>query len=98
MPVRSCVVADRITVGVRPEGFLIHPDGDFSGQIEVVEHLGSRAFLHVRTPEGGRLVLIDAGDTDARPGVRLQFTVLPNRAHLFDSTGSTLNPFAGGAQ
>jgi multiple sugar transport system ATP-binding protein len=89
------------TLGVRPEHVvLVSPqEGDVSGQVEVVERLGSDSFVYVQVPKIGRLLVRCIGNTRLMAGeaVGLRFDL--DNAHLFDSQGKrlALSPVSLGA-
>ena len=83
-------VGAELTLGVRPERVLITPDGDWHGEIQALEHLGSRTYVHARLDAGGTLVAQAAGDTQLQEGGRLAFRLPETGCHLFDSNGKAL--------
>ena len=60
------------------------------GEIEVLEHLGPRAYLHARLVDGTRLVAQTDGDTQARIGDRVAFRLRSEATHLFNASGKAL--------
>jgi multiple sugar transport system ATP-binding protein len=81
---------ERVRLGIRPEQVALHPDGELRGEIEVLEHLGSRAYLHVRLGDGTRVVAQAEGDTGVRPGDRAALRLRSDACHLFDASGRTM--------
>lgn len=85
-------LAQASTLGVRPEHVvLVSPqEGDVSGQVEVVERLGSDSFVYIQVSEIGRLLVRCSGNTRLMAGeaVGLRFDL--DHAHLFDSRGKRL--------
>ena len=65
-------------------------EGELQGEIDVLEHLGPRAYLHARLGDGTRLVAEAPGDTLARAGDRVAFRVRLEATHLFDRSGKVL--------
>jgi ABC-type sugar transport system ATPase subunit len=65
-------------------------EGELQGEIDVLEHLGPRAYLHARLGDGTRLVAQAPGDTLARAGDRVAFLLRLEAAHLFDKSGKVL--------
>jgi multiple sugar transport system ATP-binding protein len=48
-------LAERVgaaTIGIRPEHLRIDPDGEWSGTVRHVEHLGSDSYLYIALAEG----------------------------------------------
>ncbi len=89
-PVRKINPGQKVKLGVRPEHVALGTDGELRGEVEVLEHLGSRAYLHARLPDGTRFVAQTDGDTTARPGDRVSFGLRTEACHLFDSSGKTM--------
>ena len=90
---------ERVKLGVRPEHVALEQDGELPGEIDVLEHLGPRAYLHARLADGTRLVAQAPGNTAVRAGDRVAFRIHPEAAHLFDGSGRALGrsgPGAGG--
>ena len=108
-PARKLNDGEKIKLGVRPEHVTPEaPPGSGSaievateaglvkGEIEAIEHLGPRAYLHARLTDGTRLVGQTSGDTQARVGDRVTLRLRADAAHLFDTTGAALpRPMAG---
>jgi multiple sugar transport system ATP-binding protein len=92
-------VGDRIKLGFRPEHVIFAPtvatdsqpaDGVLPGEIEALEHLGPRAYLHARLEDGTRVVAQVGGDTQARLGDRAGFRLRGEAAHLFNAVGKAI--------
>jgi multiple sugar transport system ATP-binding protein len=90
-PLQKLNANEKITLGVRAEHLAVEPNGELRGEIEALEHLGPRAYLHTRLADGTRLVAQTDGDTHARPGDLVAFRVRFDAVHLFDTAGKTLN-------
>jgi multiple sugar transport system ATP-binding protein len=95
-PSATTALPDRVIVGVRPQDIAVEPPGSgvASGQVEVVESLGSTSLLHVGVEGLGEqlirvLVTAEASvPRNTRVGLRLR----GDRLHLFDSAnGVRLN-------
>jgi len=69
-PKQRAGVGQRVTIGVRPEGFLLTPQVGDPAVVEVVEELGSEAFVYVS---------IDIEGTTKRVTVRTAPEVVPKR-------------------
>lgn len=89
-PAQELGIGQKVKLGVRPEHVTLHPDGELAGDIEVVEHLGSRAYLHSRLAEGVKLVAQVDGDTASRAGDRVAFRLRSEACHLFDESGKNI--------
>jgi multiple sugar transport system ATP-binding protein len=90
---------ERIRLGVRAEHLTLEPEvapgfspveGVLQGEIEALEHLGPRAYLHARLVDGTRLVSQTDGDTQARIGDRVAFRLRSEATHLFNASGTAL--------
>jgi len=81
----------QVTLGVRPEHFVLPTGGeaDLVGKVVVLEHLGGETFAYVETPGtvGGLLTVRLPPDTPIREGETLRLNVPAQCAHLFDADG-----------
>jgi len=97
VPRRKLAEGENVTLGVRPEDIVVDPEGEFPGQIEIIEHLGAWSFLHVRMGHGTKVVAVAPGDSPSRAGDRLRLRLLRQRLHLFDKSGMAIeDPIPGG--
>jgi multiple sugar transport system ATP-binding protein len=76
-------------LGVRPEDVQPRADGDFPGQIVLIEPLGVETILHIRTGKQTLLSLIP-GMTDLRIGDEVRFNVIRERLHYFRPDGARI--------
>ncbi|MDN5919169.1 MAG: sn-glycerol-3-phosphate ABC transporter ATP-binding protein UgpC [Pseudonocardia sp.] len=79
---------DTVTVGIRPEQWTVGSDGGIPAQIDVVEELGSDAFLygHLSDDNGGgstSIVVRTGGRSGARRGELISLTPSSDDVHLF---------------
>ena len=81
------------TLGVRPAGLHLTPDGKLAGEVILVERLGSDGYIQVKT-EAGLLTVRFDGEAAARlvPGDKVRLTIDPDQLFLFDAGGRTLAP------
>ena len=91
---RSALTTDAVTIGVRPEGLHLSPDGiGMHATIAVVEELGSDSYLYC-VPEGHQetsIVSRTEGLSTARVGDSVVLRPDPGAVHLFDTaTGARL--------
>jgi len=79
----------QLILGVRPEDIQPANDGNFSGEIILIEPLGVETILHLKT---GQKTLLSSvtGMTDWRLGDTLRFNVTPERVHYFAQNGQRL--------
>jgi multiple sugar transport system ATP-binding protein len=89
-PAEELKPGEGIKLGVRPEHVALAPDGSLEGEIDALEHLGPRAYLHARLADGTRLVVQTDGDTSIKIGDRVRFGIRSQAAHLFDRAGKAL--------
>ncbi len=77
------------TLGVRPEDVQVQGQGEFPGQITLIEPLGAETILHVRAGQQ-TLLSLAPGMTDLRIGDEVQFDIVRERLHYFGSDGTRL--------
>ena len=79
-------VGSRLTVGIRPGSIRPVDQADglnaFQGQVEVVEHLGTEKYAHIRT-EDGVLTVSVLPDVVIDEGRNMSFTIQADRVHVF---------------
>jgi multiple sugar transport system ATP-binding protein len=75
-----------LTLGVRPED--VHPtsDGEFTGELGLIEPLGVETILHIRSGAQTLLSLV-SGMTHWRIGDHLRFDIVREHLHYFDDQG-----------
>jgi len=80
-----------VTLGVRPGGIRVGTDGaaEFSGRVEVIEHLGTEQYAYVRTPDGVLTVWLPR-DSIVREGEAVPFAVAQDQIHLFGPDGKNV--------
>lgn len=89
-PLQKPNAGEKVKLGVRAEHLALEQEGELRGEIEMLEHLGPRAYLHARLADGTRVVAQTDGDTQARPGDRVALRVRSEATHLFNASGATL--------
>jgi multiple sugar transport system ATP-binding protein len=89
-PVEELKPGETIKLGVRPEHLAVEPEGPFQGEVDALEHLGPRAYLYAKLPDGSTLVVQTDGDTPIRVGDRVAFRIRSLATHLFDKAGRAL--------
>jgi multiple sugar transport system ATP-binding protein len=79
----------RVTIGVRPEQLSLAAPGQgtLNGQIDVIERLGSDAYVYLSVPNLGRLTVRCPGDFAATQGAAAAVQFQPNGFHVFDADG-----------
>jgi ABC-type sugar transport system ATPase subunit len=96
-PVEDLKPGEEIKLGIRPEHVTLEAEGELKGEIDALEHLGPRAYLHAGLPDGTRLVVQTDGDTAIRVGDRAAFRIRSQAAHLFYRSGKALTRSGAGA-
>ncbi|NMH96112.1 sn-glycerol-3-phosphate ABC transporter ATP-binding protein UgpC [Pseudonocardia acidicola] len=79
---------DRVTLGIRPEQWAVtttNGDGGIPAQVDVVEELGSEAFLyaHLGDDRGTPVVVRTSGRSGARRGDAVALRPVSDELHLF---------------
>lgn len=77
-------------LGVRPEDVQVHGEGDFPGEIVLIEPLGVETILHIKAGEKIMLSLVP-GMSDLRIGEQVRFNILRQRLHYFRSDGTRIS-------
>ena len=92
-----------VTVGVRPEGFTPASSGGFDVLVEVVEELGSDAFIYGKpvdksikfaqeTDEGAQVIVRWDPKNPPKIGDTISVKAIPSAVHLFDAnSGQRIN-------
>lgn len=75
----------RVTLGVRPEHLQVDERGPFQGTVQVFEHLGGEAFVHLNLTDGQTLVAKLDGEHQFRPGDDCRLGISADKCHVFDS-------------
>ena len=80
------VPAQPVVAGIRPEHVLLTEGEGFSGQVDVIEMMGSNTHLHVRFGDEECVIVVPDGDEPVREfqhGETVQFMFHADRIHLF---------------
>ena len=84
-----------VTLGVRPEGLVPDPAGQFTGETKLVERLGGLTLLHVALAGGGADVIAQVSGVDpTAPHQPLRLAADPALCHVFDEQGQALRALA----
>jgi len=75
----------KIKVGIRPEdvAFSTKVKSHISGEVELVEYLGSDNFVYVRTQQGDQLLVRSLGSEEYKVGQSVHLYFDPDRLHFF---------------
>ena len=80
------VPSQPVVAGIRPEHVLLTEGEGFSGQVDVIEMMGSNTHLHVRFGDEECVIVVPDGDEPVREfqhGETVQFMFHADRIHLF---------------
>lgn len=80
----------KFSLGVRPEDVQPHPEGDYAGEVTLVEPLGVETVVHIQLGDK-RLLSLITGMTKLRLGDPVKFNIVHDRLHYFDSNGKRVN-------
>ncbi|HWU19094.1 MAG TPA: sn-glycerol-3-phosphate ABC transporter ATP-binding protein UgpC [Devosia sp.] len=83
---------DTVTLGIRPHDLLEQSSGNLAGEVSLVERLGNETNVSLRLPSGASWLAVLDGDHELRIGQSLPLTFAPERAVIFDKTGTALHP------
>jgi len=87
---RSLAEGEAISIGIRPDDMALVAQGGIPVRLSVLERLGPQTVVHARTDSGAVLSAVVAGDTDLAPGDRVAVLALPDKVHVFNSSGQAL--------
>jgi multiple sugar transport system ATP-binding protein len=79
----TAAIPAQFILGVRPEDVQPQANGNFAGEVALIEPLGVETILHIKS---GRQTVLStvAGMTDWRIGDEIQFNIARDRVHYFD--------------
>ncbi len=81
---------DEFTLGVRPEDIQPHAAGEFAGKVILIEPLGVETVIHIQTGAKTLLSLV-TGRTQLRIHDAVNFNIVRDRLHFFDTDGKRVN-------
>jgi multiple sugar transport system ATP-binding protein len=81
---------DPVTLGIRPEGLHIDPNGPITADVSLVERLGGLTLLHLKAPGGQDMTVQIEGSDPTRAHDRIRLSVDAAATHLFDKAGQAL--------
>ena len=86
-----------VSVGVRPEQFHVGEGGDVAatGEVTLVEYLGSEVFVHVALASGANMMVKAPGHSTHKVGDRISLGIGAAEAHYFGQDGLRLGYFDG---
>ncbi len=80
----------KVSIGIRPEDIQIQANGKWSGTVEVYEHLGGEAYLHVLLVDKQTVVARADADSHYRIGETVRFNVVQSKLHMFAEDGKAI--------
>ncbi|GLQ09907.1 sugar ABC transporter ATP-binding protein [Devosia yakushimensis] len=83
---------DRLTLGIRPQELKLEPDGPITGNVTVLERLGSETIVNADLADGKAILAVLEGDRPLDIGSSVKFAFDGSKAVLFDGEGSALLP------
>ena len=87
----SSPISGYTILGVRPEHLTVQEDGPFRGTVQVFEHLGGEAFVHMSLKDDQTLVAKLDGEHQFKPGQACSLGIAADKCHLFDQSGQRIN-------
>jgi ABC-type sugar transport system ATPase subunit len=89
VPLKGREEGSAVTIGIRPEHFVVGRDGEHphTASVELVERLGEISHLHMKLNSGESMITEWRGRDAPSIGDRLSLSVEPSNVHLFDAKG-----------
>jgi multiple sugar transport system ATP-binding protein len=83
---RDALASPAVTIGVRPGDLVVASDGGLDARVDVVEELGSEAYLYCATAGSGHTIVARVdGLSGSRAGDEVSLVPKPSAVHLFDA-------------
>ena len=79
-------ISESCMLGIRPEDVHIRGEGRFQGQVVLTEPLGVETIVHIQT-QHKTMHSIVSGQVPYGIGTPVNFDIVPDRLHVFDTTG-----------
>ncbi len=79
-----------LTLGIRPEHVSPASDGEFSGQLSLIEPLGAETVLHINLGEQSILSMV-SGISGYRIGEHVRFNIAHDHLHFFARDGARVS-------
>jgi lactose/L-arabinose transport system ATP-binding protein len=85
-------VGDEISLGIRPERFVLEGagDADLPVEVDVVEHLGNTSYVYAHVAADERIIIEREGSRGTISKDRLTVGIAASQVYLFDSAGQRL--------
>lgn len=79
-------------IGIRPEHMqLVEQDGDISGRIELIEHLGSEAYAHIQLSSNQTIIVKAAARSELEDGQEVHIKIDIDEAILFNENDRVIS-------
>jgi len=85
----DCEIPEEFLLGIRPEDIKPESEGEFVGQVTLIEPLGVETILHIKNGSQTMLSLVP-GMTQLKVGDETRFNILHDRIHCFGLDGVRL--------
>ncbi len=83
---------DSVIVGIRPEHLsLVAENGDLTGRIELVEHLGSEAYAHIQLQNDQTIIVKAGARTELKDGQEVHINVDVQEIILFNNKDQVIS-------
>lgn len=82
-------LTDKLLLGIRPEDVKLVPNGEFSGNVSLVEPLGVETIVHIRSGEQ-TLLSIAPGTSPFGIDTEIRFDLARDRLHYFGMDGARI--------
>lgn len=79
-------VPEQFRLGIRPEDIQPDANGEFSGELSLLEPLGVETILHIKSGSQSLLSTV-TGMTDLKIGDSIRFNIASDRMHYFEKDG-----------
>lgn len=76
-------------LGVRPENVLLNPEGEFTGEIKLLEPLGVETVVHIKNGENEITSLV-TGLVSLKIGEKVRFNIDKKKLHYFTDEGDRI--------
>ncbi len=88
-------VPSSVKLGIRPEHMhLVEEGGDFSGKIELVEHLGSEAYTHIQLESQQTIIVKAPARSNIQDGQLVQIKIDLDEVILFNDSDRVISKLA----
>lgn len=82
------ISGDKITIGVRPQALEVSEQGHLSGEIALIERLGSETNVKIKLASGDVVLAVLSGDTTIQQGDRVTCRFALEDILIFDKAGN----------